>query len=137
MKGKEILAYTGGLLDGEGFIGISKNKSSRYSRGYSFILSVTITNTNEWLIQWLKLQFGGTIISSSSHARKTDKNWKPQWVWRVRDNKAKEFLELILPYIQIKKAQAEIAIRFQIAKHDQPKRGARKMPDKDFAIQIF
>ncbi|MBU2249327.1 MAG: hypothetical protein KKD77_21445, partial [Gammaproteobacteria bacterium] len=38
---------------------------------------------------------------------------KPSWVWEVRSKKAGEFLKLVLPYLQIKKPQAELAIQFQ------------------------
>ena len=108
IKHTEILAYTAGIVDGEGCILIGmksqgKNKSPRLT------MIVTIVNTNEWLIQWIKMQFGGNIRNRWP----TNPRAKMIWIWRIESKKAMEFLKLILPYLQIKRPQAELAIQFQ------------------------
>ena len=50
MNAKNILAYSAGIIDGEGCISIYKHKSNA-PRGFVFTLTVRITHTNEWLIQ--------------------------------------------------------------------------------------
>ena len=102
------LAYTAGIVDGEGTIGIYRipHKNGKAS----YILQVFVGNTNEWLIQWLRFAFGGSIVYRPSLE---DSNHKPSWVWRLTANKALRFLNLVYPYLRLKKPQADLAIKFQ------------------------
>ncbi len=100
------IAYIAGIVDGEGCIGLNLNKSGT---GSSYRIKVSVGNTNEWICQWLKLSFGGCVSCSS----RIGSNNKPLWQWIVSCNMALNFLELIYPYLKLKKPQAEIAIRFQ------------------------
>jgi len=109
MKQKEIFAYTAGIVDGEGSIHIMRSKDVSYKTSLKYELRVSIGNTNEWLCQWLKMQFGGCV---SSHTP-LKPHWKRSYNWLMRANKARDFLELILPYLVIKKTHAELAIKFQ------------------------
>lgn len=120
-KNNEILAYAAGIVDGEGHISIVRNAAPQYRIGYMYRLTVGVTNTNVWLINWMQFQFGGKIY------QRCDKrpNRKTAWVWLVHQNGASEFLKLILPYLLIKKPQAELAIQFQSAKHP----GKRHTPE--------
>ncbi len=56
----------------------------------------------------LKMQFGGHISLVERH-----KPNKPFWTWVVCSRKAASFLKLFLPYLQIKRPQAELALAFQ------------------------
>jgi len=109
MKTGITKGYTAGIIDGEGSIMIIKSKNPTCKRGYSYQLKVVVANTNEWLCQWLKMQYGGTIQYKKS--KKLQK--KDIYEWRIVSTQARQFLEYIIPYLIIKKAQAEIAIRFQ------------------------
>ncbi len=108
---KTDLAYVAGIVDGEGCIGLYLHQSKK--RRPFYVLQVTVANTNEWLIQWLKFSFGGSV-----HLRICDEptNCRPQWYWIIAAKKALEFLMLVSPYLRLKKPQAEIAVRFQEAK---------------------
>lgn len=108
MKRTDI-AYIAGIIDGEGCIHIGREKSNRYRSGYVFRLSVSLSSTEEWLPNWLKFVFGGYIYSQQPRGLQR----KPYWEWRLMHNKAKDFLELIYPYLRLKQPQAEIAINFQ------------------------
>ena len=107
------LVYTAGLIDGEGsiVIGVSKPSTKRGNKLPSHWLQVGIINTDKELIDWLKNTFGGHI-SNNSHCP-SRKRQRPCWAWRVVGNKAKIFLEMIYPYLRVKKKQAELAIEFQ------------------------
>ena len=48
LNGKLLLAYIAGIIDGEGCIMIHSN-----------LVRVAVKNTNEWLIKFLKMNFGG------------------------------------------------------------------------------
>ena len=54
---------------------------------------------------------------------------RPIWVWRVYHKTAKLFLEAILPYLIVKKLQAELLIELE---NGIPKRGfQRRLTDKE------
>ena len=108
-KAEAIKGYTAGIIDGEGSIMIMKQRTSTCKRGHTYQLKVVVTNTNEWLIRWFKMQYGGTIQYKKSKRPQE----KDIFEWRVVSQEAKRFLEYISPYLIIKKAQAEIAVRFQ------------------------
>ena len=130
MKRIALLAYTAGIVDGEGCICLAKRHRRTVKRDYAIELYVQVGNTNEWLIQWLKMQFGG-CISSNNRKSQPNKNWKPMWQWTIQHKQAGAFLELIIPFLQIKKPQAEIAIAFQKTK----RRGNPIRTDGELAFQ--
>lgn len=105
------LAYVAGIVDGEGCIDITH----RTRRGHNypdFVLRVQVSNTEIWLLQMLKMGFGGRIQKYSD--RKS--NQRPCWKWVIERVHAAEFLKLILPYLHLKKPQAELGIQFQGAR---------------------
>ena len=112
------LAYTAGLLDGEGTIYL------RIVDGGTLVLRLTIVNTNELLMQWLQLNFGGNVTRSRS-----DKNPKHKdlWAWGFSGNAAVDFLKSILPYLVIKKAQAQLGVEAWDNRQPTP-RGERLKP---------
>ena len=106
---KITLAYIAGIFDGEGCVSISKEKERTTIKGYSYRLRVIVGNTNEWLIKFLQSQFGGNIV-----LRQPRMPWyKPIWQWQIGAKLAQVFLEALLPYLQLKKHQAELGIAFQ------------------------
>ena len=104
LQGKALLAYVAGIVDGEGTIGLHRNYKNP-----SCMVTVNVGNTNEWLINFLKMNFGGYICYQPND----DIKHKDIWRWELRSKKAIEFIRLILPYLQIKRPQAELAIEFQ------------------------
>jgi hypothetical protein len=107
LKGKSVLAYTAGIVDGEGCIHIAKNKKKQYS------LRVIVTNTNEWLVKWFKMEYGGSITIRPCNK---SKNTRTSYQWVISTSQAYDFLKLVLPYLMIKRPQAEVAIVFHQAK---------------------
>jgi hypothetical protein len=107
LKGKLALAYTAGFFDGEGCISITKRKTKTIN-GYSYQLFVSVWSTDEWVIQWLKMQYGGSTL-----CRPANGNKKPIYKWCLASNKACPFLSQILPYLNLKRPQAEMALAFQ------------------------
>lgn len=104
-------------IDGEGFITIShsnssykpKNRPNAYKNN-RFNVIVAVTNTDIRLMKWLINTFGHSFSSA-----KTEQNpkWKQRHVWNVCGNKNKEHVLLaIMPYLILKKEQANVALKF-------------------------
>jgi len=123
------LAYTAGILDGEGCICITKRGDLRGRRHPYIMLEVIIVNTQEWLGHWLRAQFGGTL----KQQHKLPPN-KDLWVWNLTNTKASEFLELLLPFIHLKRPQAELAISFQHMKNS-PHRAKNHLTEEEATYQ--
>lgn len=117
----EDLAYVAGIVDGEGWIGISKNNTS-------FTTRVSVVNTNLDLLNWLVDHFGGSIYHYPKRPR-----CKQYARWYVSSIQAVEFLSDILSYLKVKKTQAKIAIALEDMKiHFSIRRG--KVHDSDYLI---
>lgn len=90
------LAYAAGMVDGEGCIHILYHRG----RGHHSI-NVIITNTDPRVAEWLLERFGGRV----HHPRERVDNWT------VSARKAAAFLELVYPYLVIKKEQADLVLK--------------------------
>lgn len=97
------LAYLAGLIDGEGTISCSTNTTTKNILALQKQLS--IFNTNLVLISWITTKFGGKV-----HSRKRSSKWKEEHQVKWSATEASIILELVLPYLVIKREQAEIFI---------------------------
>jgi len=118
--------YWAGLFDGEGCISINKNKGSQ-NRPYRFCLFVSVSNTSLWLLELLKMQYGGSIHELLSCRNKGN---KPCYQWTITTQVASNFLKIILPYLFLKKPQAELGILFQNRRINM-----KPLSDKDYIQQ--
>ena len=105
------LAYIAGIVDGEGSISIVRRHRFTH-QDPSFALLVSVSITDEWVIHYLHSTFGGSV----SLQKRNIVSRRPVWSWTIRHKQAGELLKAIYPFLHIKKAQAEIAIRFQARK---------------------
>lgn len=92
--------YLGGIIDGEGSIGMYKSSHQTACR---FI--VTVTNTDIRLIKWITDRipdFG------KPHAKEyKEERWRTKYSWVLSGNrKVMKFCEEIAPYLILKKEQA-------------------------------
>lgn len=99
---KEQIAWAAGFFDGEGCIGIY-----RINQGQNFRLHISAGQKNNDL-PLLRLQalFGGRISRASEQAHATA-------YWNITSKAAGEVLQKMLPYLTVKKEQAELGIAFQ------------------------
>ena len=104
------LAYCAGIIDGEGCLSILERKTPQGNKSYE--LRVQVVNTNEWLCQWLKFAFGGSVSKMKLQASQR----KQAWQWTIAARQALGLLELVEPFLHIKQPEAQVAIRFQRAK---------------------
>ena len=105
-------------IDGEGSIYINKQgalggrkKTPQYS------LSLMIGNTDVRLMTWLKSTFDGSVYhvkyEKCKHLGK-----KPIMRWQVNERMAEVILKACVPYMIMKKQQAEVGIAFMLLKQD-------------------
>lgn len=90
-----------GFFDGEGCISISKS-----SHGYSLLCDVI--QCNRWVLELFKMSFGGAI-----RLRRQYTGNYPTYAWHICAKNAQVFLETIKPFLVLKRAEAEVAIKFQ------------------------
>lgn len=107
-------AYLAGFMDGEGCIHISRGYDKKgISVSCIYTLRVLIAQAGEKgkeiLTYWQEKVGLGIVVNQD---RKNDK-WKSSHTWIISTNHAAAFLASILPYLIIKKEEAEIAIKFQ------------------------
>ena len=95
------LAYFAGLVDGEGSIYLRKGERGNLQ------MRLQMVNTNELLIDWVQIRFGGRKYLVE---RVTRANHKPLYHWHLPSQSAVEVLRSITPYLVAKRAQADLAI---------------------------
>jgi intein/homing endonuclease len=94
------LSYLAGFFDGEGSINIITRKR-RINPEYT--LSVAIGQKDGKTLDWIRENFGGNV-----YLVKRDGSF----FWIITNQQALKFLLMIYPYLQYKKPQAELAIKF-------------------------
>lgn len=107
MRSPETDAYLAALIDGEGSIGIGKVQEKRM-RIPKYSLRVTIDNQYLPVLDEMKDLYGGFI-----HEKKRVEGWARGFRLIISCNEAMELLKCTVPYLRIKREQAELAIRFQ------------------------
>lgn len=125
------LAYLAGIVDGEGHFNIHKTRAgNQRCTNTRFQAEVIIVNSSYALMEWLIETFGSSIC-----ARKKDKaHYKQTWRWRIGANNAAELCRWLLPYLIIKKQQAELLIEFIDDRPEKPcrisGRGSKTPPEE-------
>lgn len=98
-----IGAYAAGIMDGDGSIQIQDKRSS----GSGHRMIVYLSGCDDRPHQVLRERWGGATTCS------TTRTGRPYFRWHLLSSNAVKFLKDILPYLLVKKEQAELAIVFQ------------------------
>ena len=124
-------AYCAGIIDGEGCISIVKvRQNSRHSE-YEWQLKVVVANTSLRILNKIKGVFGGHIYSRD----KEDREYRIYY-WHLYGKKAREALKKMKPYIQEKKEQSDLAIKFNVYISNRIlKKATRKLSDREIAFR--
>jgi len=105
-------AYAAGLVDADGSVIIAKVRlPTPSSRTPDYRLSVQVTNTYLPVLDMMVEEYGGSV----SHKPLTVGSFltrRQHYNWAVGSHKAAECLQRLLPYMVVKKEQAELALEF-------------------------
>lgn len=96
------IAYLAGFVDGEGSITIFRS-------GRRDHLRFDIYNTNEAVLLWISHTFGGRVHRVG---RPSKENWKQEFSWQTGHQQAAAILRACLPYLKVKRLQAEVFIAY-------------------------
>lgn len=112
------LAYLAGIVDGEGSLCIYRVNPAKYNRykNPSYRSVLNISNTKKELFDWIEDNFGN-LNKSKKHRRSifkknsTHERWIYEWV--VQGHRLVDICTQLLPYLVLKKRQAELIIEFR------------------------
>ncbi len=102
-----LLAYMAGFFDGEGCVGIYRQKFVH--RRDCYFLQVGIGNTDKNILDLFQAKFGGSVQPGKLNIGRT----RIVFRWYVRSKKASNFLQTILPFLILKKEEASLGVKFQ------------------------
>lgn len=104
----EELAYLAGIIDGEGCFTIEISPPTTYRKGTLYTCRLTITNTDERLLDWLTKKIGGTIFT-----RKLIEGRKQCYSWRIYATIIDKIVPKLIPYLICKKDEALVIMKFR------------------------
>lgn len=114
-------AYLAGLFDGEGCIGLYKDKRN-------YVVHISITNTDIRLITWLQQHLCMGNIQTRSVVDKPE--YHQAWEWRTRSRKdALAFLLIIRPFLVSKAEQADLLLSYLDAAQKSPQKSGVRSPE--------
>lgn len=99
-------AYIAGFFDGEGSVIV---RAAIHNNIINYELIISIGQNDTSVLRYIQQIFGGRIANPKYEF--TRKKQTPDL--RMEASKASFFLEMILPYLKVKRKQAELAIAFQ------------------------
>lgn len=112
------LAYLAGFFDGEGCVTISRPQNSKVQgRMYAQSLRISATNTDPRPIERFIAAFGGLkqvkSYTSQRYRKKDGTPFSAAYVWIATGTPAAQILRSLLPFLLVKKAQAELGASFE------------------------
>lgn len=105
---KTDLAYMAGIMDGEGCIHIHKQKPGPSRINPTYYLSVELVMIDKWICELFRFSFGGSNVNQ----RKRKEGYNTLYTWAIIGVQATTMLKCLLPYLKLKRAQAELGIKF-------------------------
>ena len=97
-------AYAAGLIDGEAWIGVTRNPQRRHS----YSVCVRINMTEPAPVRFMHRTFGGRFVG----ARQREPKRRPVYEWDFSGIALATLLARVLPYLQGKRTLAKVAMAF-------------------------
>lgn len=114
-----VRGYLAGLIDADGYVGVSRHTSP--SGSLSHVIRVTVANTDRSVINWLCGYFEG----SNETRQRTQDNWKDIYRWRCHSDRAFSLLQAVVDRMVIKRDRARLALQLHALKQLKPHRTAK------------
>ena len=104
MEMNELLSYVAGIIDGEGTISMRHPKSCS-----TFQVYVSVSNTDARLMERLSQLFEGQVYLF----QRANPKHKPIFRWTLTGDAAYSFVELVRPFLLLKREQADKILAYQ------------------------
>ena len=119
------------FIDGEGTIYINMPyKNYGRAKGPQHRLCVLVSNTDPRLMEWLKSTFDGCVYIVRNTKSSNPLGKKRVMHWQVNERMAMHLLEHILPFMLLKRQQAEIGLAFMKLKKTRAQTGTPLTDDE-------
>lgn len=102
------VAWAAGIVDGEGAVTLSYNRSSAHKPSGQITLGVRVQMSDEAAVRRLALIFGGSVRRYAPP--KTA--WRLQFIWGVYSQRAYDTLKAMRPWLVTKGALADLGFEF-------------------------
>lgn len=121
------MAYMAGFFDGEGYVGIVRNKS-KAPCSVSHQVVVSIGQRDGEILDWVVGNFGGSVSLIQRDG---------SFFWRASNMVAYRFLKEIEPFLRYKRPQARVAIRYmeRIIHASKPQTRFLRLTEHELAIR--
>lgn len=105
------LAWAAGIIDGEGYIGMTKaNPGVNRRKTLGFQIRISVRMTHKQTIEKLHTLFGGTF---KQHKPKDSTKHRICYEWFIGDLGTIEVIRQIYKYLVTKKGQADLILRYR------------------------
>lgn len=122
------LAWLAGIIDGEGSIFIMKQTRKDRERAFNYILRLSVQSADRIMaFECMKLTGEGATMDAPTAKENQSNTYK----WQVSGRKAANILRDLIPFMRVKKDQAESALLFQ----ESTKKHWKHMTPKDYQEQ--
>ena len=122
------LAWLAGIIDGEGSIFIMKAARKDRERSFNYVLRLSVQSADGIMAKsCYEISGQGVCMDAVTKQVNNSNTYK----WQVSCTKASDLLKRLLPYLRVKKQQAEVAIKFQ----ETTKKHWRQMTVDDYQQQ--
>jgi len=117
----EILAYLAGAVDSDGSIGIRKSTyATRHNTAWNptYAARISLHQVTPQIPELLKETFDGSITKT----KPSTENGKPLLAWNLEHKKAVVAAQSLLPFLRVKRRQAQIILELQLTRGEHYKR---------------
>ena len=124
--------YTAGFVDGEGCISITKMTKSKHGKSPYHHFFFSLESTDPDITYWLQERFGGSI---SIDKTKVSHNHRVTYRWKLGTQETVSLLRQLMPYLRVKRPQAELGLLFLLQRNTQRKGRPRGVSAEELALR--
>jgi hypothetical protein len=126
-------AWLAGVIDGEGSIFLSKVENKKTRRGYFYLPSISVSNSNrDFLIKVCQTIGEGTVCL----AKKGGSRVKPRWMYIASSGVIRATLPQILPYLIVKRERVALMLQFLEFLDNNPIYGRGPAPPPEYYLKL-